>query len=60
MLQATGDGKYGDIIENCFYNSILSGISLDGEKYFYTNPLRMSDELPYIRLNDVWKRFAYL
>ncbi len=47
MLQATGDGKYGDIIENCFYNSILSGISLDGEKYFYTNPLRMSDELPY-------------
>ena len=33
MLQATGDGKYGDIIENCFYNSILSGISLDGEKY---------------------------
>lgn len=47
MLQATGDGKYGDIMENCFYNSILSGISLDGEKYFYTNPLRMSDELPY-------------
>ena len=47
MLQATGDGKYGDIIENCFYNSILSGISLDGEKYFYTNPLRLSDELPY-------------
>ena len=47
MLQATGDGKYGDIMENCFFNSILSGISLDGEKYFYTNPLRMSDELPY-------------
>ena len=47
MLLATGDGKYGDIMENCFYNSILSGISLDGEKYFYTNPLRMSDELPY-------------
>ena len=47
MLMATGDGKYADIMENCFYNSILSGISLDGEKYFYTNPLRMSDELPY-------------
>ena len=47
MLQATGDGKYGDIVENCFFNSILCGISLDGEKYFYTNPLRMSDELPY-------------
>lgn len=47
MLLATGDGKYADIMENCFYNSILSGISLDGEKYYYTNPLRMSDELPY-------------
>ena len=47
MLEATGDAKYADIIENCLYNSILSGISLDGEKYFYTNPLRISDELPY-------------
>ena len=47
MLEATGDAKYADIVENCFYNSILSGISLDGEKYFYTNPLRLSDELPY-------------
>ncbi|MCR4852039.1 MAG: glycoside hydrolase family 127 protein [Prevotella sp.] len=47
MLEATGDGKYADIVENCLYNSILSGISLDGEKYFYTNPLRLSDELPY-------------
>ncbi len=47
MLQATADGKYADIIENCLYNSVLSGISLDGEKYFYTNPLRMSDEFPY-------------
>ena len=47
MLLATGDGKYADIMENCYYNSILSGISLDGENYFYTNPLRLSDELPY-------------
>ena len=47
MLEATGDAKYADIVENCLYNSILCGISLDGEKYFYTNPLRMSDELPY-------------
>jgi len=47
MLLATADGKYMDLIENCLYNSILPGISLDGEKYFYTNPLRLSDELPY-------------
>lgn len=47
MLEATGDSKYADIVENCFFNSILCGISLDGKCYFYTNPLRMSDELPY-------------
>ena len=47
MLQATADAKYMDVVENCFYNSILPGISLDGEKYFYTNPLRLTDELPY-------------
>lgn len=47
MLEATGDSKYADIVENCFFNSILCGISLDGKRYFYTNPLRMSDELPY-------------
>jgi DUF1680 family protein len=47
MLLATADAKYMDLVENCLYNSILPGISLDGEKYFYTNPLRLSDELPY-------------
>ena len=47
MLLATADGRYADLVENCFYNSILPGISLDGEKYFYTNPLRLTDELPY-------------
>ncbi|MCD8202796.1 MAG: glycoside hydrolase family 127 protein [Prevotella sp.] len=47
MFQTTADGKYTDLVENCLYNSILCGISLDGKKYFYTNPLRMSDELPY-------------
>lgn len=47
MLQATGDAKYADIVETCLYNSILTGISLDGEKYLYTNPLRLSKNLPY-------------
>ena len=47
MLQATGDAKYADIVETCLYNSILTGISLDGKKYLYTNPLRLSKDLPY-------------
>lgn len=47
MFQTTGDAKYADLVEVCLYNSILSGVSLDGKKYFYTNPLRLSDDLPY-------------
>lgn len=47
MLETTGDAKYADIVETCIYNSILTGISLDGRKYLYTNPLRLSKDLPY-------------
>ena len=47
MLEATGEAKYADIVETALYNSVLSGVSLDGTKYFYTNPLRISDDLPY-------------
>lgn len=47
MLESTGDAKYADIVETALYNSVLSGVSLDGEKYFYTNPLRISHDLPY-------------
>ena len=47
MLGVTGDAKYASVLETALYNSVLSGISLDGKKYFYTNPLRISDEFPY-------------
>ncbi len=47
MLESTGDAKYADIVETSLYNSVLSGVSLDGKRYFYTNPLRISDDLPY-------------
>lgn len=38
------DGRYGDVIERALYNGILSGISLDGTKYFYMNPLEVWPE----------------
>ncbi len=34
-----GNSKFADIIEIGAYNGALSGISLDGKKYFYTNKL---------------------
>lgn len=47
MLQITGDVKYADIVELALYNSVLSGISLDGTKFLYTNPLSYADNLPF-------------
>ncbi len=34
-----GDARYADVLEQVLYNGFLSGVSLDGEKFFYTNPL---------------------
>jgi hypothetical protein len=39
MLLLSGDAKYADWMETALYNGILSGVSLDGETYFYQNPL---------------------
>ncbi|WP_086932554.1 glycoside hydrolase family 127 protein [Agarilytica rhodophyticola] len=42
MLGITGEAKYADIIELVLYNGAMVGISSDGKKYFYANPLRMN------------------
>ena len=39
MLLATGDPRYADLLERSLYNGFLSGVSLDGQRYFYVNPL---------------------
>ena len=33
------DAKYVDVLERTLYNGLLSGVSLDGKRFFYTNPL---------------------
>ena len=47
MFQTTGDAKYIDNIENELYNGILSGISIDGKDFFYTETQRRTKEFPY-------------
>ena len=34
-----GDSKYIDVMERTLYNSLLSGASLSGDRFFYDNPL---------------------
>ena len=47
MLLVSGKAQYADVLEQALYNSVLSGVSLDGKDYFYTNPLRASRAFPY-------------
>jgi DUF1680 family protein len=47
MFLLTGDSKYADIVELALYNSVLSGVSMDGKSFFYTNPLASAEDYPY-------------
>lgn len=47
MFHLSPEAKYVDIMELALYNSVLSGISLDGKGFLYTNPLSYSDDLPF-------------
>jgi DUF1680 family protein len=40
LLLVTGDSRFADAIERTLYNGFLSGLSLDGGSFFYTNPLQ--------------------
>lgn len=39
MNLATGQARYVDVLERELYNGALSGVSLSGDHYFYTNKL---------------------
>jgi DUF1680 family protein len=39
MLQIDGEARFADLLEHTLYNAVLPGVSLDGQTYFYQNPL---------------------
>lgn len=39
MFCMHGQAGYVDVLERVLYNGFLSGVSLSGDKFFYTNPL---------------------
>lgn len=52
LLSATGNPRYADMMERVIYNSALSPISLDGKRFFYTNPLQRVDGIPLSHKHD--------
>jgi DUF1680 family protein len=49
MLKIESNREYADIMERVLYNGILSGISLDGTKYLYVNPLEINPDVARYR-----------
>jgi uncharacterized protein len=45
-----GQAKYYDILEKTLYNSMLSGVSLSGDRFFYPNPLESNGQ----HLRQAW------
>lgn len=57
MLSINGQARHADVMELSLYNSILSGIGLDGASWFYTNVLRWYGEDHPLLRNDAYERF---
>ncbi|MEQ8240858.1 MAG: glycoside hydrolase family 127 protein [Cyclobacteriaceae bacterium] len=61
MLQTTSEAKYADLMERTLYNSVLSGVNLNGRGYFYTNPLSHEMDLPFkLRWSNVREDYISL
>jgi uncharacterized protein len=43
MLMITGEAKYADLMERTLYNGFLAGLSMDGQRYIYANPLQVRE-----------------
>lgn len=39
MLELNKHAEYADVMERALYNGVLAGMQLDGQRFFYVNPL---------------------
>lgn len=51
MLQLDQDSRYADVMERALYNTVISGMSLDGQRFFYVNPLEVDPEIQRVNPN---------
>ena len=47
MFLFKGDAKYIDVLERTLYNGLISGVSLEGDTYFYPNCLEFDGVTPF-------------
>jgi uncharacterized protein len=47
MFLLHGEAKYLDVMERTIYNGLISGVSLEGDRFFYANPLAADGKFPF-------------
>ena len=52
MLRIEAKAEYADVMERALYNTVISGMALDGRHFFYVNPLEV---VPQKSANDPGK-----
>ena len=53
MLEIKANAQIADTVERALYNTVLSGMNIDGDRFFYVNPLEV---LPEASREDSRKR----
>ena len=47
MYLMSKNGKYADVAEIALYNNVLAGVNLEGNRFFYVNPLEADGQTPF-------------
>jgi hypothetical protein len=47
LFLLTGEGKFLDVLERAVYNGVLAGVSLEGNSFFYSNPLESDGQYKF-------------
>lgn len=58
MAGLTGEARYTDVVERVMFNAGISGVSVDGDTFCYTNPLRWYGDEHDLSSNDAMQRWA--
>jgi DUF1680 family protein len=53
MFLLDGQAKYYDLLERTLYNGFLSGISMEGNRFFYVNPLESDGKFTFNSDNTI-------
>ncbi len=57
MIFVRPEARFGDLMERTLYNSVLSGVGIDGQTWTYTNPLCWHGHDHELLSNDSHERF---